>query len=75
MERAREHGRVLYQWRDYDAIADDLKRAVLISEDARFVEHFGFDWRGIRHAMERNEEAGRWPAAPPLPSNWPRTCT
>ncbi len=59
MERAREHGRVLYQWRDYDAIADDLKRAVLISEDARFVEHFGFDWRGIRHAMERNEEAGR----------------
>ena len=59
MERAREHGAVRYEWRDYEQIADDLKRAVLISEDARFVEHFGFDWRGIRHAMERNEEAGR----------------
>jgi len=59
MERAREHGAVRYAWRDYELIADDLKRAVLISEDARFMEHIGFDWRGIRHAMERNEEAGR----------------
>lgn len=59
MERARAHGTVSYQWRDYDRITDDLKRAVLISEDARFVEHHGFDWRGIRYAMERNEEAGR----------------
>lgn len=59
MERAREHGPVRYDWRDYEHIADDLKRAVLISEDARFMEHIGFDWRGIRHAMERNEEAGR----------------
>ena len=59
MERAREHGAVRYEWRDYEQIADDLKRAVLISEDARFMEHIGFDWRGIRHAIERNEEAGR----------------
>lgn len=59
MERAREHGPVRHEWRDYEQIADDLKRAVLISEDARFMEHIGFDWRGIRHAIERNEEAGR----------------
>ena len=59
MERAREHGAVRYEWRDYEQIADDLKRAVLISEDARIMEHIGFDWRGIRHAIERNEEAGR----------------
>ncbi|ASK35248.1 monofunctional biosynthetic peptidoglycan transglycosylase [Alloalcanivorax mobilis] len=59
MERARQHGPVQYQWRDYEQIANDLKRAVLISEDAHFVEHMGFDWRGIRHAIERNEEAGR----------------
>lgn len=59
MERAREHGTVRYEWQDYERIADDLKRAVLISEDARFMEHIGFDWRGIRHAIERNEEAGR----------------
>jgi monofunctional biosynthetic peptidoglycan transglycosylase len=59
MERARQHGTVQYQWRDYQRIADDLKRAVLISEDARFVQHMGFDWRGIRHALARNEQAGR----------------
>ena len=59
MARARGHGAVRYEWRDYEQSADDLKRAVLISEDARFMEHIGFDWRGIRHAIERNEEAGR----------------
>lgn len=58
MVRASEHGRVHYQWRDYNAMADDLKRAVVVSEDARFMQHWGFDWRGIRRAMERNEEAG-----------------
>lgn len=59
MERALQQGAVQYQWRDYEQIANDLKRAVLISEDAHFVEHLGFDWRGIRHALARNEEAGR----------------
>ncbi|WP_262459667.1 monofunctional biosynthetic peptidoglycan transglycosylase [Alloalcanivorax balearicus] len=59
MERSRQHGTVQYLWRDYDQIATDLKRAVLVSEDARFVEHIGFDWRGIRHAIERNRKAGR----------------
>ena len=58
MERAREHGAVRYEWRDYEQIADDLKRAVLIAEDARVMEHIGCDGLGIRHAIERNEEAG-----------------
>lgn len=58
MARASEHGRVHYQWRDYAAIANDLKRAVVISEDAHFTQHWGFDWHGIQRALERNEEAG-----------------
>ena len=32
---------------------------MLISEDARFTEHTGFDWDGIRYAIKRNMEAGK----------------
>lgn len=59
MDRARAQGQVRYQWRDYDQISDYLKRAVLISEDAQFTRHGGFDWPGIRYALKRNLEAGK----------------
>lgn len=47
-----------YRWVDYEYISMHLKRAVLAAEDARFLEHGGIDWDGVRHAMERNREAG-----------------
>lgn len=59
MSRAQEQGKVRYEWRDYDQISDYLKRAVLISEDAQFIRHGGFDWPGIRYALKRNLEAGK----------------
>ncbi|MGB1466149.1 MAG: monofunctional biosynthetic peptidoglycan transglycosylase [Alcanivorax nanhaiticus] len=59
MNRAKEQGQVHYYWRDYDQISDYLKRAVLISEDAQFTRHGGFDWPGIRYALKRNLEAGK----------------
>ena len=59
MSRAQEQGKVHHDWRDYDQISDYLKRAVLISEDAQFVHHGGFDWPGIRYALKRNFEAGK----------------
>lgn len=42
------------QWVDYDQISDHLKRAVLTSEDDRFVEHGGVQWDAIERARERN---------------------
>ena len=48
-----------YQWRDYAKISNNLKRAVIASEDARFLEHEGFDWQGIQDAYERNLKKGR----------------
>ena len=59
MDRAMAQGQVRYQWRDYEQISDYLKRAVLISEDAQFTRHGGFDWPGIRYALKRNLEAGK----------------
>ncbi|HRN75687.1 monofunctional biosynthetic peptidoglycan transglycosylase [Ottowia sp.] len=44
-------------WRDYDQIADHLKRAVIAAEDDGFVTHEGVDWEAIDKAWERNTQA------------------
>ena len=37
-----------------------LKRAIIAAEDAKFVDHEGFDWDdGIQKAMEKNQGKGR----------------
>jgi monofunctional biosynthetic peptidoglycan transglycosylase len=48
-----------YQWVPYERISGNLKRAMIAAEDAKFVDHEGFDWDGIQKAMERNERRGR----------------
>ncbi|HQD16935.1 MAG TPA: monofunctional biosynthetic peptidoglycan transglycosylase, partial [Ottowia sp.] len=45
------------EWRDYDQIADQLKRAVITSEDDGFANHEGVDWEAIEKAWERNAKA------------------
>jgi len=45
------------QWVDGDRIADSLKRAVIASEDAGFVDHSGVEWDAIERAWERNLRA------------------
>ncbi|MEY8875199.1 MAG: transglycosylase domain-containing protein [Leptothrix sp. (in: b-proteobacteria)] len=56
---ASEQHRVLWsqQWVAYDRIADPLKRAVVASEDAGFVEHNGVEWDAIEKAWSRNQQA------------------
>jgi monofunctional biosynthetic peptidoglycan transglycosylase len=44
-------------WVPYDRIAAPLKRAVLASEDAAFVDHSGVEWDAIEKAWERNQAA------------------
>jgi len=48
-----------YQWVPYDRISMNLKRAMIAAEDAKFVDHEGFDWDGIQLAMEKNQKKGR----------------
>ena len=43
----------------YESISSQLKRAVVAAEDAKFIEHEGFDWEAIQKAMEKNERKGR----------------
>jgi monofunctional biosynthetic peptidoglycan transglycosylase len=44
-------------WVPYAQISDNLKRAVIASEDASFAEHDGVDWDALEKAWERNEKA------------------
>ncbi|HTR58832.1 MAG TPA: monofunctional biosynthetic peptidoglycan transglycosylase [Casimicrobiaceae bacterium] len=58
----REHGKPVhraYQWVPYERISPALKRAMIAAEDAKFVEHEGFDWEGIQLAMDKNFRRGR----------------
>jgi monofunctional biosynthetic peptidoglycan transglycosylase len=48
-----------FRWVPYERISPHLKRAVVAAEDAKFVDHEGFDWDGIQRAIERNERRGR----------------
>jgi monofunctional biosynthetic peptidoglycan transglycosylase len=48
-----------YQWVPYARISGRLKRAIIVAEDARFVDHEGFDWEGIQKAMEKNQHKGK----------------
>ena len=48
-----------YQWRDYDAISRQLALAVVASEDQRFPQHGGFDFKQIRKAMDDSQRGRR----------------
>ncbi|BBL35003.1 biosynthetic peptidoglycan transglycosylase [Nitrosomonas stercoris] len=41
-------------WISYYQISDHLKRAVIATEDARFLQHQGFDYRAIEIAWKKN---------------------
>ena len=43
-------------WVPYNRISNNLKRAVIASEDANFVEHDGIDWDALEKAYERNNK-------------------
>ncbi|MEW9899428.1 monofunctional biosynthetic peptidoglycan transglycosylase [Chitinivorax sp. PXF-14] len=48
-----------HKWVNYEHISPNLKRALVASEDAKFLEHDGFDWEGIQKAWEKNQKKGR----------------
>jgi monofunctional glycosyltransferase len=46
-------------WVSYTQISDSLKRAVVVAEDSKFVDHEGFDWEAIEKAREKNRKKGK----------------
>jgi monofunctional biosynthetic peptidoglycan transglycosylase len=55
---AKPGAQLKYQWVPYARISGNLKRAMIAAEDAKFVEHAGFDWDGIEIAREKNRKSG-----------------
>jgi monofunctional glycosyltransferase len=51
--------RLRHAWVPYARISPHLKRAVIAAEDARFLDHEGFDWEAIQKAMQKNERRGK----------------
>jgi monofunctional biosynthetic peptidoglycan transglycosylase len=56
---ARERDRLRWsqRWVPYEQISDNLKRAVIASEDDSFAYHDGVDWDALEKAWQRNEKA------------------
>jgi monofunctional biosynthetic peptidoglycan transglycosylase len=47
----------LQEWVPYNAISDNLKRAVIASEDSEFAQHDGVDWEALEKAWQKNAKA------------------
>ena len=56
---ARQKGALRWsqEWVPYSRISDNLKRAVIASEDDSFTNHDGVDWEALEKAWERNQKA------------------
>ncbi len=59
MQTKKRHAEVVQHWVPYSSISNNLKRALIAGEDAKFVDHEGFDWDGIEAAYEKNLQKGR----------------
>ena len=51
---AGDEAKLRHHWVPYEDISPSLSLAVMASEDARFLEHHGFDYKAIEHAAMRN---------------------
>jgi monofunctional biosynthetic peptidoglycan transglycosylase len=59
MQAADPEAELRHKWIPYGRISPNLKRAVIAAEDAKFVDHEGFDWEGIQKAYEKNMKKGK----------------
>lgn len=59
MQSKNPNAELRHKWVPYERISNNLKRALIAAEDAKFVDHEGFDWEGIQKAAEKNLMKGR----------------
>ncbi len=63
-QAARKHGKPvrLSNWSPLSSMSPLLIQAVLIAEDDKFFQHDGFDWEGIKVALEKDLDRKRFSA-------------
>lgn len=51
--------KIQYRWVPYERISNNLKRAIIASEDSHFSDHQGVDWEALQKAYEKNNRKGK----------------
>jgi len=59
MQDSNPKAKLKHKWVPYKNISPNLKRALIAAEDAKFVDHEGFDWEGIQKAYAKNMKQGK----------------
>ncbi len=47
------------KWRRFDDLSDNLKIAAVAGEDINFLKHWGFDFKAMEQAFEKNQKSKR----------------
>ncbi len=59
LQKKNPNVRLQHKWVAYDHISNNLKRAIIASEDSNFSEHEGVDWKAMQKAFEKNTKKGK----------------
>jgi monofunctional biosynthetic peptidoglycan transglycosylase len=59
MQEKNPDAELRHKWVPYNRISIHLKRALIAAEDAKFLDHEGFDWEAIQKAYEKNIKKGK----------------
>ncbi len=59
LQEKNPQAKLQHQWVDYSRMSNHIKRAVIAAEDGKFLEHNGFDWDGMKKALEKNQRRGK----------------
>ena len=55
------HPRVLYRWLPWGELPPSFLKSAWVSEDQRFFQHHGFDWKEMHAAIEKAKRTGGEP--------------
>lgn len=59
LQEENPNAKLQHKWVPYESISTNLKRAVIASEDARFMQHEGFDFAGMEEAYLKDLKHGK----------------
>lgn len=59
LQKQNPNAKLKHTWVPYKRISNNVKRAVIASEDANFSEHEGVDWDALMRAYEKNNRKGK----------------
>lgn len=59
LQKKNPDAKLKHQWVPYHRISNNLKRAIIASEDSNFSGHQGVDWEALQKAYEKNTKKGK----------------